>query len=109
MKVLLDENIDVRLKRTFDGSGHDVRTVKDMGWNGLKNGELLHEAADNGFDVLVAVDKNLPYQQNLGNLPVSIFVLDVKRNVLSSLLPIVPSLLAAWAFPLEKKVYLISE
>ncbi len=23
------------------GSGHDVRTVRDMGWNGIKNGCFL--------------------------------------------------------------------
>jgi predicted nuclease of predicted toxin-antitoxin system len=66
MKALLDENIDVRLKKYFDGSEHEVVTVKDMGWNGLKNGELLKRAAENSFDILVAVDKNLPYQQNTG-------------------------------------------
>jgi len=109
MKALLDENIDVRLKKAFDGSGHEVKTVKDMGWNGLKNGALLQSASENGFDILVAVDKNLPYQQNTGTLPVSVFVLDVKRNVLPSLLPLVPDLLSAWAMPIEKKVYLIPE
>jgi len=43
MKALLDENIDVRLKKYFDGSEHEVVTVKDMGWNGLKNGVTNHE------------------------------------------------------------------
>jgi hypothetical protein len=31
----------------------------------LKNGELLKAAEDAGFDVLVAPDKNIRYQQNL--------------------------------------------
>jgi len=34
MKILLDENIDVRFKRLFDQE-HDVYTVRDMGWNGI--------------------------------------------------------------------------
>lgn len=109
MKALLDENIDVRLKKYFDGSEHEVVTVKDMGWNGLKNGELLKRAAENSFDILVAVDKNLAYQQNTGNLPLSIFVLNVRRNILPSLFPLIPDLLAAWNQPLEKKVYIIDE
>ncbi len=40
MKILLDENIDVRFKKSFIGQ-YDVFTVKDMGWNGIKNGQLL--------------------------------------------------------------------
>ena len=40
------------------------------------------------FDVLITVDKNLPYQQNTHNLPVSVVVMDA----LSKLLPIVPVL-----------------
>ncbi len=107
MKVLLDENIDVRLKKAFEDSGHEVCTVRDMGWNGIKNGELLRKMSEAAFDILVAVDKNLPYQQNTNQLPVSIFILDVHRNVLPSLLPLVPKLLEKWQLPLEKKVFLI--
>lgn len=62
MKVLLDENIDVRLKKAFARSEHEVCTVRDMGWNGIKNGELLRKMSEASFDILVAVDKNLSYQ-----------------------------------------------
>jgi hypothetical protein len=41
MKILLDENIDVRFKNLFDTTVHQVFTVKDMDWLGIKNGELL--------------------------------------------------------------------
>ena len=47
MKVLLDENLDHGL-RTLLGQ-HDVVTVTYMGWTGLKNGELLRIAEDNGY------------------------------------------------------------
>lgn len=107
MKVLLDENIDVRLKKAFARSEHEVCTVRDMGWNGIKNGELLRKMSEVSFDILVAVDKNLPYQQNTNQLPVGIFILDVHRNVLPALLPLVPKLLEKWQLPLEKKVFLI--
>lgn len=40
MKILLDENIDIRV-RLFFPAGMEVYTVKDMGWNGIKNGELI--------------------------------------------------------------------
>jgi len=37
MLLLLDENLPKRLKQDFPG--HLVFTVKDRGWNGLKNGD----------------------------------------------------------------------
>ncbi len=107
MKVLLDENIDVRFKKAFAESAHEVFTVRDMGWNGIKNTELLQNMSEASFDVLVAVDKNLPYQQNTNQLPVSVFILDVRRNVLPSLLPLVPTLLEKWQSTPEKAVFII--
>lgn len=40
MKILLDESIDIRFKKYLSDT-HDVFTVKDMHWTGIKNGELL--------------------------------------------------------------------
>ena len=36
-----------------------------MGWTGLKNGELLRIAEDNGIEVLLTGDQTLAYEQNL--------------------------------------------
>lgn len=58
MKILLDENMPTKVKYDF-GEGYEVWTVKDMGWLGKKNGELLGLAALNGFDFFVTLDKNL--------------------------------------------------
>jgi hypothetical protein len=65
VKVLLDENLDHGLRKHL--SGHDVVTVRFMGWAGLKNGELLRAAEDNGVEVLVTGDRTLNYEQNLTN------------------------------------------
>jgi len=89
MHLLLDESLPVRFRRALPN--HDVRTVVEMGWSGVKNGKLLALAA-NGFDAFVTVDKNLPYQQNLTTLPVSVIVLDAVSNELTVLLPLVPGL-----------------
>lgn len=91
MKILLDENIDVRFKRHFPDT-HEVFTVKDMNWNGIKNGELLLLPKKNNFDAWLVVDKNIPYQQNLSNLPCLVVVLDVHRNTLKHLLPLIPAI-----------------
>ncbi len=40
-----------------------------MGWNGMKNGELLLLLKENAFDAWIVVDKKIPYQQNISNLP----------------------------------------
>lgn len=68
MKVLLDENIDVRYKNSFP-ENIEAFTVQDMGWKGIKNGELLLLIAKNKFEYWVVVDKNIPYQQNLQSFP----------------------------------------
>ncbi|MDQ2768952.1 MAG: hypothetical protein M3Y54_00425 [Bacteroidota bacterium] len=39
MRFLLDENLPKRLKQDF--AAHEVFTVWDKQWNGIKNGELL--------------------------------------------------------------------
>ena len=41
----------------------------------LKNGELLLQAEESGFEVLVTTDQNLQYQQNLAARRISIIVL----------------------------------
>lgn len=62
MKLLLDENLPKRLKEDFPE--HEVYTVRDKNWNGVKNGELLKLMLDNGFQALLTFDKNLRSQQN---------------------------------------------
>ena len=44
--------------------GHDVRTVTEMGWSGIKKGPLLRRAGQE-FDVFLTVDQGVEYQQNL--------------------------------------------
>jgi hypothetical protein len=61
MKLLLDECVTRYLKPDF--IGHDVATIEDAGFKGLKNGALL-EAASRTFDVLVTVDQNLQYPES---------------------------------------------
>jgi len=89
MRLLLDESVPARLRRSLPS--HSVKTVVEMGWGGVKNGALLALAAKE-FDVFLTVDKNLPYQQNLVNLPVAVIVLEAYSNELAALLPLVHNL-----------------
>ena len=63
MRVLLDENLPHKLRLIFED--HEVFTVAFMGWDGVKNGELIIRAEEEGFQVFVTADQNLQYQQNL--------------------------------------------
>jgi len=70
---MLDECVPGRLKRWL--TNHDVKTVTDVGWGGIKNGRLLQLLVDGGFEIFVTADKNLEYQQHLPALPLAILVL----------------------------------
>lgn len=72
--------------------GHSVRTVTEMGWSGMKNGELLQSAAS-AFDVLLTADQNIQFQQNLSNLPLATVILVAKDNTFTTLRDLVPEVL----------------
>lgn len=65
MRLLLDESVPAKPRRHLPD--HDVRTAVEMGWSGVKNGRLLALAGQH-FDVLITVDKNMPFQQDLRTL-----------------------------------------
>ena len=89
MRLLLDESVPRRLRQSLPN--HKVRTVVEMGWSGIKNGDLLRLAASD-FDVFITIDKNLQYQQNLSTLPIAVVVLRAQSNELHVLMPLVPDL-----------------
>ena len=88
MRVLLDENIDRLLKPLFD-SKFEVLTVRERGWHGKRNGELLQTAAQE-FDAFVTMDSNLEYQQNLRVLKLGVVVLRATSNAYSIVAPLLP-------------------
>lgn len=92
MKLLLDECVTSHLKR--DLAGHEVHTVEDAGFKGLENGDLL-KAASAAYEVLITVDRNIPYQQNITGLNIAILILAAKRNSYVRLKPLIPRALSA--------------
>lgn len=76
-------------------TGHDVRTIREMGWAGKKNGELLALMARVGFEVLLTVDQNLRDQQNLAASGVAVVVMVASNNRLADLVPLMPAVEAA--------------
>jgi len=92
VRVLLDESVPRPLAQLL--VGHDTRTVTQLGWTGIKNGELLSRAAES-FDVVLTADQNIEFQQNIAKLPVAVVVLTARTNRIESLEPLVPAVLAA--------------
>ena len=78
MRLLLDENLPKRLKLDFPE--HEIFTVRDKGWNGIKNGELLNLLLENNFDALLTFDKSLQHQQNFTKYTITVFVLSATIN-----------------------------
>ena len=72
MNILLDECTPRMVKKRLPKL--NIQTVQEMGWSGLKNGELL-AAAESQFDVFVTTDQNLRYQQNLQDRKLAVLLL----------------------------------
>jgi predicted nuclease of predicted toxin-antitoxin system len=96
VKVLLDECLDWRLCR--DLPDHEVRTVQEMGWGGVKNGRLL-ALAQVDFQVFITGDRNLAFQQNLPSFSIAVVVLKAEsirlvhtQPLMAKVLSILPSL-----------------
>ena len=89
MRVLLDECVDRRLAQEI--TDHDVKTVPEMKWAGIKNGDLLR-LAEQQFDVFVPVDRSLAFQQHLPEFNIPIVILQAPTNRLSDLQHLLPEL-----------------
>lgn len=88
MRVLLDEMLDRRMKRSLP-DGIEALTVRERGWGSVQNGDLL-EAAQREFDVLLTTDRGIPHQQNLERFELAVVVLSAKSNSLADLEPLMP-------------------
>jgi predicted nuclease of predicted toxin-antitoxin system len=72
MKILLDECVPWPMHRLL--SDHACSSVQDLGWGGIKNGDLL-QRAEGEFDLFITSDQNLRYQQNLTDRRIAILEL----------------------------------
>ena len=90
MKLLLDENLPKRLKLDFPE--HEIYTVRDKGWDGKKNGELMRLMVDESFDALLTFDKNLQHQQNFKKYTIPVLVLNASSNTYLTLKDLVPKI-----------------
>ncbi len=77
MRVLFDNGVP---RGVAEGLlDHDVAEARSLGWDRLRNGELLRAAEEAGFDVLITTDRNLRHQQNMSGRQLAIVVLGNSR------------------------------
>jgi len=90
MKILLDENVNRKLKN--DLSGFETWTIAEMGWSGKKNGDLLKEILEESFDALITGDKNMEHQQNFESYPIPVIILNSKFLFYDSIRVLAPDI-----------------
>ncbi len=93
MKILLDECLDENLRHYF--GAHHCQTCRYANFRGLTNGNLLNAAEQAGFEILITVDQNMPYQQRMEGRTISLVVLATRTMKIEDLAILVPKVLAA--------------
>jgi predicted nuclease of predicted toxin-antitoxin system len=94
MRILLDECVPIGLSSALRERGYQCNTVREAGYGSKTNGELLKLAEDK-WDVLLTVDKNIKHQQNVAGKKIAILILRVKSNRLPDVLKHLPVCLEA--------------
>ena len=95
MRAILDESLPRPLAPEI--LGHEVATVRQMGWAGLSNGELLRRMTGAGFGALVTADRSIEHQQNIARAGIGLVVLRSRSNRIEDLLPLAPQVAEALA------------
>ncbi len=90
MMIFIDENLPKRLKGDF--SDYEIYTVRDMGWNGKTNGELLRLMIADDFNLLLTFDKNIAHQQNFQKYTIPLIGIHASGNDYESLKPFLPKI-----------------
>ncbi|MEQ1764784.1 MAG: hypothetical protein ABL984_16765 [Pyrinomonadaceae bacterium] len=87
MRVIIDECVPSIVKRGLPA--HNIVTVQEMGWAGVKNGKLL-KLVDDQFGVFITSDQNLRFQQNVAATDLAVIVLPSNQvPVVKLLLPVI--------------------
>jgi hypothetical protein len=92
VRVLLDENLPHDLAALLEG--HETDTVAGCGWSGVQNGELLKLASDR-HEAFLTMDRRLPEEQRLDDLPFAVLLVMAPTNRMADLGPLVPRILEA--------------
>ncbi len=73
MRILFDNGTPKPIARSL--ASHEVTFARQIGWHELGNGDLIQQAEDAGYEVLLSTDKNIRYQQNLRSRKIALVIL----------------------------------
>lgn len=57
--IVFDNNVAKKLKQEFPSDQFNIIRVQSLGWETLKNGDLIAEMATHDFKILVTHDKDM--------------------------------------------------
>ena len=103
MKILLDVMLPHALRGWLPE--HEVFTAVYLKLNELPDGQLLQEAGDASFDVVITADQNLVKQQNLNNLSLSIILLRLPRLSVAHVEAVLPEIQKVLDQKMQRRVY----
>ncbi len=92
-KFLFDENVPVKLKQIFNENNYSVDIVQELGWSGIKNGELSKRTSELNY-ILVTRDRDFIHLWEKYGLRV--VYLAIHPPLLEKLSPRVTELLLDW-------------
>ena len=93
MRILLDECVPWPIQKLL--GGHECVTVKQRGWMGIKNGDLLG-LAEGEFDLFVTSDQSLRYQGKALREPRSLEGLEGSRRKTLEILGVLGDFAVLW-------------
>jgi hypothetical protein len=67
MRILFDHNIPSGTRRAL--ADHEITEAIERGWERISNGELITNAEQAGFDVLLTADKRIRYLKREAHCP----------------------------------------
>ena len=73
MKILFDNGTPKPIARSL--TGHQITYARRIGWHQMGNRELIQQAEEAGYEVLLSTDKNIRYQQNLTGRKIALVIL----------------------------------
>ncbi len=107
MKILLDECVTKKVKRLLPD--FTVVTIGEMNWKGLKNGTLINQAEEEHFDILLTIDKNICYQQNISKYNIAIVVLNTNNSNIEVLQEYIPNFINQINGFEKRKFYIVEK
>lgn len=105
-KFLSDENIPKKLKSIFETNNYIVDTVQELGWSGIKNGELSKQTKYKNY-ILVTRDRDFIYLWE--KYSIQVIYLAIHLPVIENLSPRLEELLANWVFEVEPFLIIFQE